>query len=566
MVVIVFLNSMKNPKILLIEDDPDCAGIYRRYLEQAGYPKEQVMICTCYQEAGSVSEEGIDLVITDLGLPDVAPGQTFELVRQLFPDIPIIIITADRDKNAGIRAIEQGADDYLVKGNVDKDTLERSVRYAIVRHKSLRDYRRLFDDNPAPMYIIDPASLRFLAVNQAALAQYGYSMEEFLSLTADEIRPETEIPRLREAIAGVPMDYHDFGRWLHQHKNGTIFTTQIYAHTTLFEGRWARLIMPLNIEKQVEAEQALERKATETENILESITDAFFAVNNAHRLTYVNSTFEKILHKRRDEVLGQDLWDVFHELVHLPFKSEYDRAVKERQSVHFEAYYPPLDKWLLVNGYPSETGFAAFFIDITEQKRLHEAIYFNEKNLFALINNTPDLIWSVDRDLKIITANNNFYERMRKLTGKTVSQLEQAHFNELMYKEWQAYYRRAFAGENFTVVRQPKVEGKVRYEEVSFNPIWDDDKNVIGLSCFARDITQQQQHLLMIEEQNEKLRRINWFQSHELRKPVANILGLTALIDKSRLHEPDTLKILEYLQQSAKELDEVIRKIVDVGT
>src|ERR1700761_4007027 len=95
-------------------------------------------------------------------------------------------------------------------------------------------YKRLFDTSPVPMYIYDAETFQFIAANDAALKQYGYTKEEFLSLDATRIRPVNDIALFKAANIGVPGSYFDFGHWLHSRKNLETFYVQIYAYTTEF--------------------------------------------------------------------------------------------------------------------------------------------------------------------------------------------------------------------------------------------------------------------------------------------------------------------------------------------
>jgi|SRR3569833_1991652 len=87
------------------------------------------------------------------------------------------------------------------------------------------------------------------------------------------------------------------------------------------------------------------------------------------------------------------------------FYTQYQHAVKEQMSVHFEEYNPSRDMWVTVNAYPTANGLAIYFWDITEEKHIREQIYRDDQNLRAIINNTSDLIWSVDKAFRIITGN-----------------------------------------------------------------------------------------------------------------------------------------------------------------
>src|SRR6185437_7439605 len=100
------------------------------------------------------------------------------------------------------------------------------------------------------------------------------------------------------------------------------------------------------------------------------------------------------------------------------------------------------------------------------------------------------------------------------------------------------------------------------YEEISFNPIRDNANDVIGISCFSRDISEQKKHLLKIEAQNEKLKEIAWIQSHKVRGPVASILGLANLFNDNPT-DPINKQILDGIKTAVHNLDKIIREVVD---
>lgn len=108
--------------------------------------------------------------------------------------------------------------------------------------------------------------------------------------------------------------------------------------------------------------------------ILESITDAFFAVDSNWRFTYVNQQAETWLQVDREAVLGENIWDAFPEAVDLPFYDQYHKAVRENTNVAFEAYFPPLDLWFSVRAYPFEGGLSVYFSDITKRKKYEQAL------------------------------------------------------------------------------------------------------------------------------------------------------------------------------------------------
>ena len=150
-----------------------------------------------------------------------------------------------------------------------------------------------------------------------------------------------------------------------------------------------RLANQLQKEQQIELEQANERLrdnatdlAARTEalieqaavaradhqrlqSVLSSISDAFFALDHQWRFTYVNDRAEQILSRRREELLGHTLWDMFSEAVGSTFDVQYRRALETRQPAVFEEFYPPLSIWFEVRAYPSADGLSVYFQDVT---------------------------------------------------------------------------------------------------------------------------------------------------------------------------------------------------------
>ena len=108
-------------------------------------------------------------------------------------------------------------------------------------------YRLLFEANPQPMWVFDRASLAFLAVNQAAIARYGYTREEFLSMTLRDIRPPEDIPALLEHTRTSTATPHTDGPWRHRKKDGVILFVEITAHPIQFGDAAAVLVMANDI-------------------------------------------------------------------------------------------------------------------------------------------------------------------------------------------------------------------------------------------------------------------------------------------------------------------------------
>jgi two-component system cell cycle sensor histidine kinase/response regulator CckA len=108
-------------------------------------------------------------------------------------------------------------------------------------------YRDLFEMNPLSMWVFDVETLRFLAVNDAAVHNYGYSREEFLEMTLADIRPPEDVPALIEDVAKPLGSYRPRGSWRHTRKDGTPMDVEVSGHELEFDGRRARLISAIDV-------------------------------------------------------------------------------------------------------------------------------------------------------------------------------------------------------------------------------------------------------------------------------------------------------------------------------
>ena len=95
------------------------------------------------------------------------------------------------------------------------------------RRDSQDRFRLLFYSNPLPMWAYDAETLRFLEVNQAAIARYGYAREEFLAMTIRDIRPPEDVPRLLEVLQGEHTELRHAGVWRHRCKDGSVIYMRV---------------------------------------------------------------------------------------------------------------------------------------------------------------------------------------------------------------------------------------------------------------------------------------------------------------------------------------------------
>src|SRR5213594_1782511 len=117
-------------------------------------------------------------------------------------------------------------------------------------------YRLLFDGSACPMWVFDAKTLAFLEVNEAAVRLYGYSREEFLSMTIKDIRPPDEEPRLVDAVRDLPKRMYK-GTWRHVRKDGSPLEVEVSTNGIEWDGRPACLVVIRDVTQDQRARQAM---------------------------------------------------------------------------------------------------------------------------------------------------------------------------------------------------------------------------------------------------------------------------------------------------------------------
>ena len=134
--------------------------------------------------------------------------------------------------------------------------IERARADEQLRRSETR-YRLLFESNPEAMFVYDPGTLRFLAVNEAAVARYGWTREEFLRMTLPDVRPPSEIPRLEAALAAQDRGAATVSDTKHRKKDGSLIDVEVLSDWIEFEGRRARLVLAKDVTERLRLEEQL---------------------------------------------------------------------------------------------------------------------------------------------------------------------------------------------------------------------------------------------------------------------------------------------------------------------
>ena len=250
-------------------------------------------------------------------------------------------------------------------------------------------FNLLFHNSPNPMWIVEVDSLQFKEVNEAAIKHYGYSRDEFLNkIRLSDIRPVYEQQEMLDLIKRIKHSQTIKKDLTHIKKDGSVIRVNITSYNVTYYGYRCRMVIILDITDQRLKDIKLTEATNKINETLESITDGFITLDKKLKITYWNKEAERILVINRDTVLHKCLWQLYPYYRELSVYEQFNRSLKEKETVKFEEYIAPLNKWICFNVYPGNDGLAVYFQDITGQKHGEEQINLKNESLdqIAYIN------------------------------------------------------------------------------------------------------------------------------------------------------------------------------------
>lgn len=291
-----------NIDILLVEDNPADIFLLKKMLNASSLHINSLYTTDKVMEAREALKSlHFHVTLLDLSLPDSFGIETYLEIKSYVKEIPVIILTGLNDASIALEALQQGAQDYLVKGEFNSDLLYRAIQYSLERKKveeallvSEEKYKQMFYQGFFPSWIYDPVSLQFLEVNDAAIRKYGYQREEFLAMTLNEIRPEEEIPDL---LNNVGRHDHE-GRlklWRHKKKDGNIMIVEVSYFPVTYLGKVASQAQIHDVTEEVELQNKLnEQQKAEKKNITSAVLKALES-DRAHLGAELHDNINQIL-------------------------------------------------------------------------------------------------------------------------------------------------------------------------------------------------------------------------------------------------------------------------------
>ena len=332
---------------------------------------------------------------------------------------------------------------------------------------------------------------------------------------------------------------------------------------------------------RMEAERARAEHDLRANDVLESITEGFFALDREFRFEYVNREAELILGIARTELIGQSIWDAFPGLRDTDFGRVYRDVMDAGRPGSVTALYEPHQRWYEVHVYPAPRGLTIYFRNVTEQRRAQQKLERlaleseTQRRIYEVaLNGTPDLIFIFGRDHRFIYANDSLLNMWgiprEQAIGKTTW--------ELGYPDWESEMHDREI-EEVVATRKP-IQGEVPFEGATGRRVWDyifapvigPGGDVVAIAGTARDTTERRNAEEAIAAQAERLRHSDRAKdefiatlSHELRNPLAPLRNSVAMMRMRWSGQPDIARLGAMMERQVNHLVRLVDDLLEIS-
>ena len=395
-------------KILLLEDNAADAEIVRRLLnkQEQQFEFRLAMDKTGYLE--ELDKFKPDIILADNALPQFNATEALEIINKRGTGIPFILVTGTVSEEFAANIIKSGADDYILKdrlarlpaaieGALKQRRTEKEKKAALDKLKLSENYfRSIIEQFPYPVVTYAPDGT-FINANPAWEIMWddkrenvkGYNIRKDPQMIASGLSVYVEKAFGGEVAESTPYLYEPVligkqgrNRWMQM---------LLYPLKNDQQQLLEVILILLDITSNKEAEKKIRDSEEQYRMLIERVSDGFIALDKDWKYTYVNKRTGEITGRDPKSLIGKYIWDEFPEAVGSGTFNAFNKAMETQQYINNIDYYAPLQLWQENEIYPSPEGLSVFIRDITERKRIEEAIRLNAEQLRELSLHLQDI-------------------------------------------------------------------------------------------------------------------------------------------------------------------------------
>ncbi len=462
--------------------------------------------------------------------------------------------------------------DQSVKGIVinSRDVTEKT-RYVKALAESEEHYRFLFESSPLPMFAFATDTFQMVMVNTSALQQYGYTKKEFLKLSALDLRPKSEHQKFHSFKPQLGQDKPLLfaGDWVHLKKDGTLIDVEIISSRIVLNNVVCRIVIALDITEKSKAKQALEESKSLFATISENFPNgAILILDRDLRVEYIAGSELSKLKRQPEDYIGKIYPDFFHgetrETIYATLLSVF-----EKRSLVFEFTFRHLH--YLVSAVVLKKGGSEDYLllaiqNTTDQFNQLTQIHFQSN----ILQNVTNFILVTDNHFTVTYQNKQSHQFFSSIGGVRSGN----KIFDLFPFKYHAALKEVFdqlKDDEFADV-QMEVEGlQPIWISVRFSIMRDASNRNNGYLCVGENITNkkriEKEKEILIQELNstvKDLKQFSYITSHNLRSPIANLLGITNIIETEKVEDDFTRLLLEKVRESTNLLNDTVTDLMDV--
>ncbi len=401
-------------RTLIVEDNPGDVDLIREMLTAGGPVSFEIESAPCLSEAlARLAGGGIDVLLIDLGLPDSRGLETFRTLQEAAPDLPAIVLTGNDDEEAAITAVREGAQDYLIKGQIESSLLMRAVRYAVERnrveaalHESESRYRMLFNRSADGILIADIDTRVFTYANPALCRMLGYTEKELTTMGVADIHPKDFLQSVVDEFEAQARGVKTLSSNIPcLRKDGTIFYADINTFSISLKGRMCNVGFFRDITERKKAEETLRESEEKYRSLVKAVVDPIIMMNMRGEVLLCNDAATVLFNNPESEILNQNVFELlpekqasaWRETMVKVIASETPKALAHRHNErYFESIFAPVTD-------PEGRVFAVTVVarDLTDRKLDEEEI----EKLARFPSENPNPVLRVANDGTLLYSN-----------------------------------------------------------------------------------------------------------------------------------------------------------------